>query len=87
MFDRYHSVQEINIFKTEGEDTCLWKFSNVPKRDPDEEYMGGDVRILCTESFMLNVSPETRTNCGHDVLSQKPPRKPAEPRVVGSSCL
>lgn len=60
MFGSYHSVQEI-LLKTEGEGTCFWKFRNVPQSDRDES-LGGDVRIHCTESFMLNVSSETQTS-------------------------
>lgn len=38
------------------------KFRNIPKSDLDEEYMGRDIRILCTESFMLSFSTESRTS-------------------------
>ena len=61
MFGSYHSVQEI-LLKTECEGTCFWKFRNVPQSDQDEESLGGDVRIHCTESFMLSVSSETQTS-------------------------
>lgn len=70
---------------------CFWKFRNVPKSNLDEEYMGGDMRILCTQSFMQTVSTETQTSQGHNAQSGNLQRSPLDhsykPRIIATESI